>query len=91
MIAAAHKERDQRAHPGRIKKRASTHVQYKDGGGFGAHRSDKVVDGFEAEFSIEADYEDLAILSGGAFQFELGYWHKAWRLAEIGVAFINIL
>ena len=44
--------------------------------GSGAHRSDKVVDGFEAELSIEADYKDLAILSGGAFQFELGYWHK---------------
>lgn len=59
---AIYENGDECADAGGIEESDAAHVEDEAGGGFGAHGLNEGVDGFEAEFAVEAD--DLGVAVG---------------------------
>lgn len=75
-VSAVHKDLDEGTNSGGVEEGHAAHIEDQMRGGFRAQGLDKIVDGFEAQFAIELDYQAGGIGSRESLQVKLYGLHR---------------
>jgi len=82
LVAAADKERDERANTGGVQEIHATHIKDDIFRGFGARGGQKLVYGFQAEFAFELINSEILGTCWESFQFQFERLHNPTKVAQ---------